>query len=126
MTTITLSLEKLQQDRTAHEEAIKRIDAIIQYYFTDNKADNKSPDDKKTLNTNSELAKYGKTRMEQAVAICEEYLRNGNTVRTTKEWLKLIESKGVLLSRGGLGLAIKKYNSKIYFDTTTRSWKLKS
>ena len=42
------------------------------------------------------------------------FLNEGNIVYTMKEFLKLIEQKGIKLSRGGLSLAFKKPESNIY------------
>ena len=120
MAKIVLDLEQLKAERAQHEEAIKRIDTVINYYFKDNVVSSNSTDEQKVASNK------GMSRMQQAIEICEEYLRQGNIVSTTMEFLKLIENKGVKLSRAGLGLAFKSDNSNIYFDQTSRTWKLKS
>ena len=122
MPSITLNLEELQKKRAEHVEAINHIDYIIKHFFNqdlqvDYAVQGSSVNSCMPLET---------SRMQRALNICEQYLKEGHTVYTIKEFLKLIEQKGITLSRGGLSLAFKKSESNIYFDNDTKMWKLKN
>lgn len=119
MTKIVLDLEQLNAERAQHEEAIKRIDSIISYYFKDSTS-------VKPLNLENNVTDNSISRMQQAIKICEEYLREGNKIHTIKEFMKLLDARGIRLSRAGVGLAFKKPESNIYFDQIDRTWKLKN
>lgn len=119
MPKITLDLETLKKEKMEHEEAIRRIDCILNYYFANSKTEDSVCETRK--NNAPE-----QTRMQRALEICTNYLKEGNTVNTTNEFLKIIEQHGVKLSRAGLGLAFKKFDSSIYFDAENRTWKLKN
>ena len=113
---IILDLEQLKKEREMHQQAIERIDCILSYYFK-----NKTTEEDKNIQ-NVEPAPEG-GRMKRAVQLCAEYLYAGNVVSSTKQFLKMLEEKGVKLSRAGLGLAFK--DSNIYFDSDSRTWKVK-
>ena len=119
MTKIVLDLEQLNTERTLHEEAIKRIDAIISYYF-------KNSVSVKHLSIENNAKDNSMSRMQQAIKICEEYLREGNKIYSIKEFMRLLDERGIRLSRAGVGLAFKKPESNICFDQIDRTWKLKS
>lgn len=122
MTNITLSLEELLKEKNEHLEAIKHIDYIIEHFFNNGK--NKNYEN--IASTHDSNIVVGATRMQQALDVCEQYLKQGNTVHTMRQFLDVIEKKGIVLSRGGLSLAFKKPNSNIYFDTNANIWKLKN
>lgn len=119
MTKIVLDLEQLTAERARHEEAIKRIDTVINYYFKDIAST-------KALNEKDSTSNASVSRMQQAINICEDYLRQGNRVDTIMEFMKLLSARGIKLSRAGVGLAFKKPESNIYFDQENRTWKLKN
>ncbi len=122
MQKVTVDLDKLKEERAKHELAIKQIDTIIAYYFPDST----NPDSAKDSTPDSfELNSSEKTRTERAMEICEEYLKEGHIVTSTKQFIELARSKGVHLSRAGFSFAFKKPDSKIYFDKKEKFWKLK-
>ena len=123
MPTITLNLDELIKEKNEHLEAIKHIDYIIEHFFSKDMKQNR----KETSITNGiSNISADASRMQKALDICEQYLTQGNTVHTMRQFLEVIQKNGIVLSRGGLSLAFKKPNSNIYFDTDANMWKLKN
>lgn len=122
MPAITIDLEELKKERNKHLEAIKHLDYMIERFFGQEKSQNCE----NTANIDNTNQTADKSRMQKALEVCVEYLKQGNTVRTMRQFLEIIEKNGIILSRGGLSLAFKKPNSNIYFDTSANMWKLKN
>ena len=122
MPAITLDLEELKKERDKHLEAIKHIDYMIERFF----GKEASQDCESVMDVNHANLVADKSRMQKALDVCEQYLIQGNTVRTMRQFLGVIEKHGIVLSRGGLSLAFKKPNSNIYFDANANMWKLKN
>ncbi len=114
---ITLNLDQLLQEKAEHLDAIKRIDGIIEYYFSDNQLC-------KRTNQITTIGASNKSRMRRALEICENYLKDGNVVNTTAEFMNLIGKHGITLSKAGMSLALKMEGSNIVFDKDNRTWKL--
>ena len=121
MPAITIDLEELKKERNKHLEAIKHLDYMIERFF----GKEKSPNCESVNTNNANIVSYT-SRMQRALDVCEQYLKQGNTVHTMRQFLDVIEQNGIVLSRGGLSLAFKKPNSNIYFDTSANMWKLKN
>lgn len=114
---ITLNLDQLLQEKAEHLDAIKRIDGIIEYYFSENQLC-------KRTNQITTIGASNKSRMRRALEICENYLKDGNVVNTTAEFMNLIGKHGITLSKAGMSLALKMEGSNIVFDKDNRTWKL--
>lgn len=119
MTKIIVELEKLKQEKEKLQKRISQIDTIISYYFGEDSAESDTHEV-----TANELPK-GMTRMQQALKLCEEYIKAGNTARTASALLRYVESRGIKLSRQALGFALNKPYSKLFYDENMQQWRYK-
>ena len=122
MTKVVIDLEDLKAQRLKLEEEIKRIDWMIATYFPEEKKAVKDTQLQLFTPENS----FKSSRMGRALDICETYLKEGNKVYSINQFLTLIKTKGVELSRPGMAMALRRPESNIEFDNTSRMWILKN
>ena len=123
MAKISIDIDELKKQRDKLQKEIAHIDWLLENYGPKH-----SGEQLPLLSDEEYILHRPVSKMRQALKICKKYLKDGHIVYTMTEFLALLKTKGIMLTRGGLILAFRLKDDdgeKIVYDSDIKQWVIK-